>query len=319
MEPFRDPKYNKTCRFWKKGICDSGSQCSYWHSYDGSDKQIQPVNEDLGRNIGESLMGGLPADEHIDSACPADFLDTAGGSDFFHSDRLSRLQTADIRLSLQTEGTSRNLHSESIDLSPHKRNQVQTLAQPHTRLQTEPDINITLSPVADKAETAAPKLKRAKISMDNYCRKKAIESPGDRVKEVAFGKDETKFVLVDFGDLNQAKQQPWGESFAALTKLHFTRICLAQDFKTQPDSLLHQTLWQGSLGPEPTDDEALQTMNKAWEHLRLSSAGFVSACADFIILMYPAIEEWKFIEGNASFSSDMRLRYLVFQSNLDFK
>ena len=67
------------------------------------------------------------------------------------------------------------------------------------------------------------------------------------------------------------------------------------------------------------DQEALTIVEKAWEQLRLSSAGLISACADFVVLVYPAIEDWKFIERSANFSSEMRLRYLVFETNLDLR
>jgi hypothetical protein len=288
---------------------------------------IQPLNEDSRRGIRESHKVELSAGKHIDSANTTGFLDTSRGSDFIHPDRLSRLQIEGTELTLQTEERNLNLQSENTNSSPDKRletrDQLNTPALSLSHLQTESDTTNTTSNsfslVADKIKIAPPKAKRAKLSMDNYRRNKAIKALGDRAKEVAFGKDETKFVFVDFGDLTQAKQQPLGESFATLTRLHFTQICLAQDFKGQRGSLIYQTLWQGSLGSDSTDQEALQTMDKAWEHLRLSSAGFVSVCADFVVLIYPAIEEWKFIEGNATFSSEMRLRYLVFESKLDFR
>lgn len=126
--------------------------------------------------------------------------------------------------------------------------------------------------------------------------------------------------MVDFGDLSHIKQHPWGLSFAALPKLDFTRSCLAQDFKAQRGSLVRNTLWKGNItAPTDQDQEASNIMERAWEQLRDTSAGLMSVCADFIVLIYPAIKEWKFIEEPATFSSGMRLRYLVFETSVDLR
>ena len=52
---FRDPKYNRTCVFWIHRDCYRGDTCRYWHTYDGSDKQIeQPPGSNDQAQLGAS-------------------------------------------------------------------------------------------------------------------------------------------------------------------------------------------------------------------------------------------------------------------------
>lgn len=274
-------------------------------------------------------MGQQTLEQDLNTTSPEGFHNATQVTEPFPPDHLNRLlRTEDTTLGFQPERTPMNLQTEDsksgLPIQAVDSDQRQQTGKILSHLQTQLDSSDTLPAVQGTPEVASPKLRHAgtKMSMDGYRRKKAMKTLGERAKEVAFGKDETEFILVDFGDLNHAKQQPWGQSFAALTKFHFTQSCLAQDFKAQLGSLLCQTLWQGSLAvvdSEPQDQEALKILNKAWEHLRLNSAGFVCVCTDFVVLIYPAIEEWKFMERSASFSAEMRLRYLVFQTNLDLR
>jgi len=171
-----------------------------------------------------------------------------------------------------------------------------------------------------KPETIIPKpqLPGAKLAMDSCRRKKAHKNLGDEEKEVIFGQFECNSVVAGFGDLSSTKEFPWGQTLTALTLVHFTKMCLAQDFKVQFGSGQYQTLWHGSLASSSTDEAASKAIDGASEHLRLCSAGLVAVCPQFVILVYPAIEVWKFIEGPTRFSLDTRLRYLVFQGSVDF-
>jgi hypothetical protein len=335
--PLQSSKYDRVCVFWKRGYCWRGDDCAYWHSIDGSDKENNrkasiPSPEDVTKEGAASHMAQKASEENSIAISAVDchyVAESVNDSEPNHSNsfndccpsRLIDLHSTDGgHLRLQTKGkfvksqtqavnlgqevlTSRQAKLDQIGLIP---NQQQTgLEMPNlSKEKIEPEV---LQPTSQQSKT--------KISMDSYCQKKAIDDSGDGTKAVIFGKDETKSVVLDFGDLTSARQYPWGKSLADIDKLHFTKFCLAQDLKAQVDSFQYQTLWQASLGSSATDEQATQIMSKAWEHMRLNCAGFVSVCSEFIVLIYPAIEEWKFLEVYASFSPEMRLRYVVFQTS----
>ena len=313
-----DTRYHKVCKFWLTKDCWDDDKCPYYHSYDGSDKKLKPVaalppkgpNQygPEARVRPEPNEQGAPI---LDTTFPANSRSTKD----LHQDHPSREESARKSVSFQAAEDVLGIEAQvkpryGVDQTRGSNQQQMNAAYPSPIDQYNPE------DVPSKPKGAV-----AKISMDNnYRRNKAIKDLGDGAKEVTFGKDEINSVVADFGNLTPAKQYSWGQTLAALTRIHFTKMCLAQDFKVQLRSLKYQTLWQGSLGLSPNDDEAMKTMDKAGEYLRLSSAGFVAMCQDFTILIYPAAtEEWKFLEAAASYSPEMRLRYLVFRTDVDFR
>ena len=296
----RPNRKGETCKFWAQGYCSKTSkQCLYLHGYSGG------MPEET--NVPEPVQQSEPS---VPSPMIGDVAPILTG-------RRKSVSFADDEPMVFPEVTER-FGGEALAWIRDVPDQVRTMAgSNHVQL----DAANTSSTDQGRPEVVPPKLKRpgSTISMDSYRRQKAIKDLGDRRKEVIFGKDESKSIVADFGDLTLTKQHVWAQSFAGVNRLHFRTICLAQDFKAQFGSLQHQTLWQGSLRSSTTDDESLKTMGKAWEQLHLSSAGLLAVCPDFVILVYPAIEEWKFVEGSANFSPEMRLRYLVFEANLDFR
>jgi hypothetical protein len=316
----RKPRFGQPCPFWRAGDCWHGDKCLYWHTYDGSDKLYEQTAEiptvsalnwkEVVSNVTQKTV------EQARTIGTTHFRSDTGSTQGIHHAHPPQIQTASKSMSFQTaeEDVGREASVESRDVPDQAGT---TTGSNNIQLDA---VNI---PSADQGrpEVVPPKSKRPglTISLDSYRRKKAIKDLGDRGKEVIFGKDESKSIVADFGDLTLTNQHPWAQSFAGVSKLHFRKICLAQDFKAQLGSLQHQKLWQGSLGSSATDDEGLKTMDKAWEQLRLNSAGFLAVCPDFVVLVFPAIEEWKFIEGSANFLPEMRLRYLIFQANLDLK
>jgi chromo domain-containing protein 1 len=180
--------------------------------------------------------------------------------------------------------------------------------------------SLSTTPVVTDSPTTAPRAKRIKMTVDDYKRKKSMKALGVRAKEVIFGSQESKSIVVDFGDLEQALQHPWAQKLANLTQIRFDQMCMVKDLEAQHGFMNRQIFWQGSIASDLTDTESLTTIDIVVEQLRLISAGLISVFADFIILIYPAqFEEWKFLEGPANFSRDIRLRYLIFQSDLDIR
>ena len=323
----RGPKYDRICLFYKKGICHRGKDCWYWHSSDGSDKQIpeMPAGSSMTKHARQDNATFNRAESPREEVNTAASQNAPLGSESLHPDRLRLVRSDAISLGPQEDSTTINFESEdtisNVPALVENHNHHFQLGNVLSRLQTHFDTPNTLFSDQGKQDVISPQFKRTEASMSDYRQKQAAQALGEQAKEVAFGTDETQSVWVDFGDLSNIQQLPWSRSFATVTKLHFTQSCLAQDFKAQLGSLLRQTLWQGSLGSvvnEP-DQAATRILDKAWEHLRLNSAGFVAVCPDFWVLVYPAIEEWKFIEGSANFSPEMRLRYLIFEANISLR
>jgi len=141
---------------------------------------------------------------------------------------------------------------------------------------------------------------------------------GGRTKELILGNDEPLSIIVDFKDIGDALQQPWGQSFSAIQRLHFLKMCTAQDFAAQRSTLEFLMLWHGSF-TSITDKQVLAKIDHVSQHLRLCSGGFISACKNFNVLIYPAMEEWGFVGAPTNSSSQDTLRYLIFQSSSEIE
>ncbi|KAN0110075.1 hypothetical protein V8E51_006462 [Hyaloscypha variabilis] len=169
---------------------------------------------------------------------------------------------------------------------------------------------------ADLATKINPKMK-----IDDFRRKKALKELGNRAKEVTFGLDESQSLMLDVGDLSQALRLPWGLSFSGITKILFDQMCIAQDFQVQQGLLQRSRLWHGNMLPADSgDSETIKAIDKAADELICRSAGLLSSIQDFLVLVFPAKrDEWKFLEGMLDYSQDARLRYFIFQSNIDIR
>jgi hypothetical protein len=160
-----------------------------------------------------------------------------------------------------------------------------------------------------------------KIDMNEYRRNKAMRELGSRAKEVTFGLDETQSLILDFGDMSQALGLPWGLAFSGVSKVRFDQMCIAQDFQVQQGFLQRLRLWHGNLLPTDVGDtEAVKAIDKAADELVRKSAGLFSSFPDFLVLTFPAKkDEWKFLESTLDYPQDARLRYFIFQSNVDIR
>ncbi len=162
--------------------------------------------------------------------------------------------------------------------------------------ESPPEIS-TQSPNTPQPEV--PKAKR-KIAMKDYQRKKVLEAFGSRAKEVIFGSDETKSLLMDFGEMTASAQPSWVDIFTKLAKITFDQMCIANQFKAQQGFLQRRKLAMGNLTPAENDIETLKTLDKIVDELVLRSAGLMAKLDGFAILVFPAKkEEWKFLESDS--------------------
>jgi chromo domain-containing protein 1 len=139
-----------------------------------------------------------------------------------------------------------------------------------------------------------------KIGMKDYQRKKALEVLGSRAKEVIFGSDETKSLLMDFGEITASAQPSWVDIFSKQAKITFDQMCIANQFQAQQGFLQRRKLAMGNLTLAENDIETLKALDKIVDELVLRSAGLMAKLDGFAILVFPAKkEEWKFLESDA--------------------
>jgi hypothetical protein len=172
------------------------------------------------------------------------------------------------------------------------------------------------SEISSYASEIVPTSSTTKIDMEEYRRKRASRLLGSGEKEVIFGNDELQSIVLDFGDISEGLQQSWGHSFATLRTLHFRQMCAAQDLEALYSLLQPVIFFHGSLEANPIDKVAL---DKASQHLRLHSGGLISVLADFTVLIYPVMEEWKFLWQTTNMPPEGRLRYIILRPGVDLR
>jgi hypothetical protein len=293
-----------TCPYWTKGYCQRGSSCWYRHA--------NAVDEPSSRHVQDVQM----KDTHI----PARRIESSRDVEMKDADEAARPaipRKPSVRFDPMTNDRSLAM-SESENL-PSNPTEVQIASQPKNKpFEPPPELP---NPSSDTT-APAPKAKQ-KIKMDDYRRMKAFNELGDRAKEVTFGIHETQSLMLDFGDMNQVLELPWGRSFTGVTKVRFDQMCIAQDFQAQQGLLQRLGLWHGNLLPADTSDpEAVKSIDKAADELVRKSAGLFSSFPNFLALVFPAKkDEWKFLETTLDYPQDARarLRYFIFQSDVDIR
>jgi hypothetical protein len=270
---------NKVCIFWLRGDCHHGETC--WNRH---------------------YVGDRPPDETVDEG-------ESGLSDY---------QTSSSRQARSNVFATDPISETEVPETQDRRTSsiVTNIPILGTAMRPETDISDPTSVTPVSITSAAPKVTR-KVSLNDYRRQKEFKTRGATAKEVIFGSEESKSIVLHFGDIEHALQQPWAQSFNALPKLQFDQMCSAQDFKAQNESILSQRFSQGNILSDPGDQAASTTLNGVSQQLRLISSGLISTSADFLILIYPPGDEWKFIEESTESVPSDSLRYLIFQTTLD--
>jgi hypothetical protein len=306
-----------TCPYWTKGYCERGSSCWYRHA--------NVVDERSSRYFQDVQMEDtyIPA-RRIESSRDVEMQDRvekhSKNTEMKDADEAARPaipRKPSVRFDPMTNDRSLAM-SEGENL-PSNPNEIQIASRPENNpFEPPPELP---NPSSDTT-APAPKAKQ-KIKMDNYRRKKAFNELGGRAKEVTFGIDETQSLMLDFGDLNQVLELPWGRSFTGVTKVRFDQMCIAQDFQAQQGLLQRLRLWHGNLLPaDASDPEAVNSIDKAADELIYKSVGLFSSFPNFLVLAFPAKkDEWKFLESTLDYPQDARarLRYFIFQSDVDIR
>jgi chromo domain-containing protein 1 len=306
-----------TCPYWTKGYCQRGSSCWYRHA--------NVVDERSSRHVQDVQMNDthIPA-RRIESSRDVEMQDRvekhSKNTEMKDADEAARPaipRKPSVRFDPMTNDRSLAM-SESENL-PSNPTEVQIASQPKNNpFEPPPELP---NPSSDTT-VPAPKAKQ-RIKMDDYRRKKAFNELGDRAKEVTFGIDETQSLMLDFGDMNQVLELPWGRFFTGITKVRFDQMCIAQDFQAQQGLLQRLRLWHGNLLPaDASDPEAVKSIDKAADELVRKSVGLFSSFPNFLVLAFPAKkDEWKFLESTIDYPQDTRarLRYFIFQSDVDIR
>ncbi|KAH8769584.1 hypothetical protein F5882DRAFT_301843, partial [Hyaloscypha sp. PMI_1271] len=277
-----DP-WNSICYFWHTtGKCIKGDNCPYGHN-NNPNLALAPSPKEQAM-----IRTGL---RYPDITCPywtKGYCERGSSCWYRHANVVD-------------ERSSENL--------PSNPNDIQIASRPENNpFEPPPELP---NPSSDTT-APAPKAKQ-KIKMDDYRRKKAFNELGGRAKEVTFGIDETQSLMLDFGDMNQVLELPWGRSFTGVTKVRFDQMCIAQDFQAQQGLLQRLRLWHGNLLPADASD---------LEALIHKSVGLFSSFPNFLVLAFPAKkDEWKFLESTLDYPQDARarLRYFIFQSDVDIR
>ena len=332
--PLAPKPFSKTgapCKFWLMGDCHMGDRCPFLHSSSSPDPPA-PVAIPAGHRKGVSFAIDDPKTQ-LDNLVPTRPKTRRGPrpeaikrlnqpcaffakNDCFYGESCwySHDQPKEPGTANGDMGLSRLAHLANSEPA----NDV------HARLLNadHPRSLLPGSETSGPGETATMGAKTggkiSKLNVEEY-HNRNMGLVNSRVKEVIFGHDEPQSIVVDFGEIGDAAQTAWGQLFAARPTFTFHQLCTAQDFGALYSFLPRAVLWNGSLTVNPTDKAAVEKLNKFSQNLRLYSGGLLSVSADFAILIYPAMEEWKVINAASNFSSEDRLRYLIFRPSVDIK
>ncbi|KAF4630761.1 hypothetical protein G7Y89_g7379 [Cudoniella acicularis] len=266
-----------TCRFWLAGYCERGGRCAFLHAH----------QNEIRATHGQHSTGSTDPDIHLKS--------------------ISNSATPTIIKRPLTEERTGKTEIQT---------EVQTEIQSEKETEKEAEKE-TMSPLTTEHNPDHSKLKRAKMSFEDYRRKAIIKSLGGRVKSFTFGNVRQQSIQLDTGDLAREAEQPWGKVFTSLSEIRFDQMCMVQDFKSQNDCVQRRTLWKGGFFPIEGDSEASNLVVTIAEEMRLKSSGLLFVMPEFVIITYPTkSEDWKFLRSLADDSNQAALQYLVFESNL---
>ncbi|PMD38739.1 hypothetical protein L207DRAFT_390959, partial [Hyaloscypha variabilis F] len=305
----RDPLHAICYFLASTGSCKLGTRCKFIHSGDPS-LPIAPSP-----NVNE-MRGLIEYDERGRPTCKYwlrdDCRDTAQTCRWWHGPPSAKRQHA-----LATNGPSVRFAMNEDELPTTTK---VSQPMPHPGIIKPLEVSAVVPNPSSGSADLATKI-NPKMKIDDFRRKKALKELGNRAKEVTFGLDESQSLMLDVGDLSQALRLPWGLSFSGITKILFDQMCIAQDFQVQQGLLQRSRLWHGNMLPADSgDSETIKAIDKAADELICRSAGLLSSIQDFLVLVFPAKrDEWKFLEGMLDYSQDARLRYFIFQSNIDIR
>ena len=293
-------KYHRPCLFFKKGFCRDGSSCRYSHSMepqlskpnrpDTTTLDYQPIQQYSQFSNGEA--GSMP--KFTPSAIANKSTSTVLPTSSHPATLAGARKSVSFAFDQEEIATEHRRKSVSFDID-----------EPMPYVDEPEEIGAKQSVLPEVSKL------RTKISVDDYKKRKGIiKSVNSRAKAMYFGSEASRSIAVDFGQFSEDRQL-WKASFASLKEIRLDQFCVAQHFQARQNDLVKTTYCHGSLTTDPHDSEATQVVSKVANELRLRSGGIMAQCPDFFVLVYPSMEEWKFVEAATNYSST-GLRYLIF-------
>lgn len=160
---------------------------------------------------------------------------------------------------------------------------------------------------------------RRKVNLAQYNQQKTQKKIDARSKRVYFGQNETKPIVLDFGDIDGAADSLWKREFAAIDKVVFGQICIAHDFQLQQGYIQRRVIYHGRLvAADVESPDSAKAIEVVADELIARSAGLLASFPKFALLLFPASkEEWKYLEASSEFPKEGRLKYLVFETDWD--
>lgn len=313
LAPPPSQKSTQPCKFWSRNDCYSGERCSYMHSSATLGSQT-PVPAPPRKAVSFAVDELETEPDTLVPVCRKQVPGPEEAEQFdesmneYHREEQNHSDESDHPK--QTE-QAENEEASLNHLQPVGENKLASDLHP-------PADQLQLPPSVETSDVEMTMTINTKSGDDTYQKQNVDRKQlNHRLKEVIFGNDEPQSIVLDFGDIREAPQQLWSESFSTCLTFHFRQMCTAQDFKALYGTLARAVHWSGSLAANPADKLDLVKMSKFCQYLRLYAGGLISVSTDFSILIYPTIEEWKVLGPSVPFSPDDGLRYLIFQPNGD--
>ena len=288
-------KIPTTCWYWKEDNCRQiDATCRYFHRY----PPFEPPAPQARQSSGSSELPAKPAIKGI--------LKPSAEQPLASDDRRN---TSDSNAS-----TTKSSVNQRDTISE------QSLFIPETdQALPNEDVNMEVlqEPVVETPLKIAASTKPSNITPEEYQRKKIIKTLGPKAKQVVFGPNDGRLVILDFGDVDTS--EPWSQKFSSLDVINFERICAAQDFHVQYSGLISHIYKHGHVSIAHLGSSDQKHAERLYDSLRLGDAGLFFSKADLSILLYPAkTPKWSFLEDlDSSPSPVARLRFLIFRSDID--
>ncbi|KAH6669913.1 hypothetical protein B0J14DRAFT_107148 [Halenospora varia] len=300
----------EVCRFWLAGTCRfTSNDCFQLHSYLDSTLEARHISNDANATLindrPRKLMHELSAPKESHSSM--DMVTTKS------RERPQKSVSFAFDEPIPLVSEPQNMSPGPYSNSPPRRE----FENNHDAQQAFPTSNHGAEPI-----TGPTKVKRAKLSMEDYKRKSAIKLRTGRAKMITFGGAAKQAVEVDTGELGCDLDRSWGQRFNSLPSIQFDQMCMAQDFRAMIDVLVDRALWKGEFLPVTTGDSLVaKIISTIAEELQDKSSALISVLLDFVIITYPTRSNkiWSFLDDfeiPCDQTKESNMRYLVFEPKI---
>lgn len=317
-------KVNETCQYWLSGHCrKTADECSRIHEY--LEDIRAPTHVDF--EILPNVQGQNPTvrQERLKPFCKR--LQQTGYCKFglkcnFRHEHPEAERVAEPVSKPET--TNREAPKKSVSFVMDEPMDLCEEPLPIASYDTNqlelPQNNEPPPPPPPTESPTRSKPKRNKISFGDYSRKMAFND-GARAKKFSFGGDGTTSLVLDIGDMGKASGEPCGIFLTSIKEITLDQKITVQDLKAQY-SAFHKRpgtiALEGNLSQRSENDSVeTELIDKVVSFVRHQVCGLVGSSQGFNILVIPArSDEWSFLNLPIC-PRDVRLRYLVFQTDLN--